>query len=133
MPDLFFYPRQELSEDERDDSDDDDDENMSENSISTKINKKENNDNESEEAIESNLEGEDECYRQFFGNNHCYLFLRLHNILCERLSKMYDQAMAIADEEAKYRKVRKKSVALTLRLKSKCKFHLIYFPYPTSL
>lgn len=139
LPDMFFHPRQELSEDERDDDDDDKEDvdmesgggnatsignhKKSENSISTNI-KKENNENESG-GIKTNNECDGEYYRLFFGNNHWYLFLRLHHILCERLSKMYVRAMAIAEEEAKYRKDRKESIAVTLRLKSKCKFHLL--------
>jgi paired amphipathic helix protein Sin3a len=52
-------------------------------------------------------------------NNNWYLFLRLHQILCERLTKMYNQAVVIASEETKDKKDRKESTAVALRLKPK--------------
>jgi paired amphipathic helix protein Sin3a len=52
-------------------------------------------------------------------NNNWYLFLRLHQILCERLTKMYNQAVFIASEETKDKKDRKESTAVALRLKPK--------------
>ena len=54
-------------------------------------------------------------------NNHWYLFIRLHQILCERLTKMYNQAVVIAGEEAKDKRDRKESTAVALRLKPKSK------------
>ena len=71
-------------------------------------------------------------------NNHWYLFIRLHQILCERLTKMYNQAVVIAGEEAKDKRDRKESTAVALRLKPKSKstktlqkiyWHRFYF-YP---
>jgi paired amphipathic helix protein Sin3a len=62
---------------------------------------------------------QDECYTLMFGNNHWYLFLRLHQILCERLTRMYERAVALAAEEAKMRQGRKESTAVALRLKPK--------------
>ena len=52
-------------------------------------------------------------------NNNWYLFFRLHQILCERLNKMYNQAVIIASEETK--DVKKESTAVALRLKPKSK------------
>ena len=52
-------------------------------------------------------------------NNNWCLFLRLHNILSERLTKLYNQAVIIANEETKEKKERKESVAVALRLKPK--------------
>ena len=54
-------------------------------------------------------------------NNNWYLFFRLHHILCERLTKMYSQAVLIASEESKDKKDRKESTAVALRLKPKSK------------
>ena len=54
-------------------------------------------------------------------NNNWCLFLRLHNILSERLTKMYNQAVIIANEETKDKKDRKESTAVALRLKPKSK------------
>ena len=54
-------------------------------------------------------------------NNNWYLFFRLHHILCERLTKMYNQAVIIASEESKDKKDRKECTAVALRLKPKSK------------
>jgi hypothetical protein len=61
----------------------------------------------------------EEAYTLFMGSNNWYLFLRLHQILCERLTKMYDRAIALADEESRYKQQRKESTAVALRLKPK--------------
>ena len=37
-----------------------------------------------------------ESYSLLMANNHWYLFLRLHNTLCERLATMYDHSLVIA-------------------------------------
>jgi paired amphipathic helix protein Sin3a len=52
-------------------------------------------------------------------NNNWYLFFRLHQILCDRLTKIYNQAIVIANDEAKEKKERKESTAIALRLKPK--------------
>jgi paired amphipathic helix protein Sin3a len=54
-------------------------------------------------------------------NNNWYLFLRLHLILCDRLAKMFNQAVIVANEEAADRKDRKESTAVALKLKPKSK------------
>ena len=64
---------------------------------------------------------QDESYSHIMCNNNWCLFLRLHNILSERLTKMYNQAVIIASEESKDKKDRKESVAVALRLKPKSK------------
>lgn len=61
----------------------------------------------------------EEAYTLFMGSNNWYLFLRLHHILCERLTKMYDRAVVLAEEESKYKQQRKESAAVALRLKPK--------------
>jgi len=61
----------------------------------------------------------DESYSFIMCNNNWCLFLRLHNILSERLTKMYNQAVIIANEESKDKKDRKESIAVALRLKPK--------------
>merc|ERR1712088_633255 len=59
----------------------------------------------------------DESYMHMVCNNNWYLFFRLHHILCERLTKMYNQAVIIANEESKHKKDRKECTAVALRLK----------------
>lgn len=73
----------------------------------------------------------EEAYSLFMGSNNWYLFLRLHQILCERLTKMYDRAATLADEERRYKQQRKESTAVALRLKPKSKLnsHIIYIFY----
>ena len=53
-----------------------------------------------------------------FGNNNWYLFIRLHDVLCERLQNIHSQAQKLADEEARCKKERKESTAIALRLKA---------------
>lgn len=61
----------------------------------------------------------DDTYTLFFLNNNWYLYFRLHHILCERLTKMYERATVLVEEDQKEKKDRKESVAVTLRLKPK--------------
>ncbi|KAG8228840.1 hypothetical protein J437_LFUL008336 [Ladona fulva] len=71
----------------------------------------------------------EECYTLFMANNNWYLFLRLHQILCERLTRMYERAVALAAEEAKERRERKESTAVALRLKPKSEIEVEdYYP-----
>ncbi|XP_046399694.1 paired amphipathic helix protein Sin3a [Ischnura elegans] len=174
IPDLFFHPRQELSEDEREDDDEKDDEDGSGNltggsgASGTKGNggnrassrggegKKQSemqsgskannsafgnpslgcaNGNKSEDNISSAnphhtaATHPEECYTLFMANNNWYLFLRLHQILCERLTKMYERAVALAAEEARERRERKESTAVALRLKPKSEIEVEdYYP-----
>ena len=69
-----------------------------------------------------------EEYSMLLGNNHLYLFFRLHSILTERLAKIYDQAVIIAAEEGGENggaegsgggKKKVESTAAALRLKPK--------------
>ena len=63
---------------------------------------------------------QDDCYSLVFGNNHWYIFLRLHQMLCDRLYIFYNSARLAIEEEAKA-KVKSSEVvetALALRLKS---------------
>lgn len=71
----------------------------------------------------------EEAYTLFMGSNNWYLFLRLHHILCERLTKMYDRAVALAEEESRYKQQRKESTAVALRLKPKNEIEIEdYYP-----
>ena len=61
---------------------------------------------------------QDELYSLFFVNNNWYLFLRLHQLLCDRLQIIAQQARRIAADECRYKKERKESTAIALRLKA---------------
>lgn len=63
----------------------------------------------------------EEAYTLFMSSNNWYLFLRLHHILCERLTKMCERANTLIEEESKYKQQRKESTAVALRLKPKSK------------
>nr|CAD7400897.1 unnamed protein product [Timema poppensis] len=156
LPDMFFHPRQDLSEDEREDDDDKEDmdlegcTNSNSDPLAQPVDpcsrgrkgdpvKKEPDAGggealrEEEEDVKPPLHAlskhPDESYTLFFGNNNWYLFLRLHQILCERLTKMYERAVALAAEEAKYRRDRKESTAVALRLKPKSEIEVEdYYP-----
>lgn len=66
-------------------------------------------------------------------NNNWYLFLRLHHLLCERLTKMYNQAIVVANEETKDKKDRKESTAIALRLKPKSKSYSIWMNFDLTM
>ncbi|XP_018902629.1 paired amphipathic helix protein Sin3a [Bemisia tabaci] len=153
IPDFFHHPRQDLSEDERDKADAEeskeniiDDTNEDSNGKTKKVKNtsrrssvsslKENTNN-TNNIDEPNLplpphavcSDPDECYTLFFGNNNWYLFFRLHQILCDRLTTMYERANIIAQEEGKYKSQSKKSTAIALRLKPKVEIELEdYYP-----
>lgn len=74
----------------------------------------------------------EEAYSLFMVNNNWYVFLRLHAILCERLTKMYERAVVLAEEETKQRTSRKESTAVALRLKPKNEVEVEDY-YPTFL
>ncbi|XP_011305634.1 paired amphipathic helix protein Sin3a isoform X3 [Fopius arisanus] len=151
IPDLFFHPRQELSDDERDE-DDDKEEGMPSGSQSLTTNASplglqgSRNNKASPSPPNANIKSEgdikvpvhalstdpDEAYTLFMGSNSWYLFLRLHHILCERLTKMYDRAVALAEEEAMYKQQRKEVAAVALRLKPKNEIEIEEY-YPTFL
>lgn len=130
LPDLFFHPRQELSDDEREDADNDDDSDVNaskaasfndrrEAPSATQPKKDEEMETDTKPPPHAVSQHPDECYSLFFGNNNWYLFFRLHHILCKRLTRMCDRAVALANEEAHYRVDRKESTAIALRLKPK--------------
>lgn len=62
---------------------------------------------------------QEENYRLFFANNTWYVVLRLHQILCERLTKLLETASSLAQNEPKETRDPKHSAAIALRLKPK--------------
>eukprot|EP00117_Sycon_ciliatum_P016959 scpid21185/ scgid16167/ Paired amphipathic helix protein Sin3a; Histone deacetylase complex subunit Sin3a; Transcriptional corepressor Sin3a len=84
LPDFFFAPRGELSDDEeRDDSPTGKD--SGDNDIS---------------SSDSNM---------FYLNNTWYVFIRLHQLLCDRLQNIYRQSVIIAEREAASKQKSKKT------------------------
>lgn len=151
IPDLFFHTRQELSDDERDEDDEKDINvatcNNSQSSTTTSSlsglqanrNKAPVSPNTSSTSAKNEADikvpihalsnDPEEAYTLYMASNNWYLFLRLHHILCERLTKMYDRAVALAEEESKYKQQRKESTAIALRLKPKSEIEIEdYYP-----
>ncbi|XP_071557175.1 paired amphipathic helix protein Sin3a isoform X1 [Temnothorax nylanderi] len=152
IPDLFFHTRQELSDDERDEDDEKEDVNVatcnnsqsatttsSLSGLQANRNKASTSPNTSSATSKSEPDVKvpmhalssdpEEAYTLFMGSNNWYLFLRLHHILCERLTKMYDRAVVLAEEESKYKQQRKESTAVALRLKPKSEIEIEdYYP-----
>ncbi|KAJ3648743.1 hypothetical protein Zmor_020522 [Zophobas morio] len=143
LPELFFHPKQQLTDDEREDDDEKEDGDESPISSPNTNNPKGKSDS-SPGKSPGRLDGEvevktdpdakeddvkvplhaqvsdpDEAYTLFMANNNWYIFLRLHAVLCERLAKIYERAVILAAEEAKSRTGRKESTAVALRLKPK--------------
>lgn len=58
-------------------------------------------------------------YRLLNVDEHWYLFFRYHQILCERLYKIYKQAQQLAEQERQDAKNREQSVAEALKLRQK--------------
>jgi len=135
-PDIFRHPRQEMSEDERENDDDDDmddPDDMDERQLKKDKRKsgaggKLTNGGRMSAASRIAACGVDD-YTLFLANSHWFVFLRLHHILCERLTKIYDRAAVLFDEEkdeATKQRLRSgngrkdnDSVAVALRLKPK--------------
>ncbi|XP_044744116.1 paired amphipathic helix protein Sin3a isoform X2 [Coccinella septempunctata] len=134
LPEFFFHPKQHLSDDEEDEKEEGESPNSSpssnRNSKSTSNCGKSPVRSESDRAEpESNTKEQtlphaqtndpEEAYTLFMGNNNWYIFLRLHAILCDRLSKIYERSVILAEEEARQQPKRKESTAISLRLKPK--------------
>lgn len=119
LPDLFHHPRVELSDDEPPSTP------HSVLNLSNDI-KPDPDDDEGDDEMKHPVPPfalspfPDEEYTLFFGNNAWYLFMRLHHILCERLTKMSEKAQLISKEDAGPDK--KPSTAIVLRLKPKENF-----------
>jgi paired amphipathic helix protein Sin3a len=77
---------------------------------------------------------DDDEYTLFLANSHWYVFLRLHHILCERLTKIGDRAAILLQEEKEEvaksrsrsngRHKENDSVAVALRLKPKAEVEI---------
>ncbi|XP_058806955.1 paired amphipathic helix protein Sin3a isoform X2 [Phymastichus coffea] len=146
IPDMFFHPRQELSDDEQDDENDKEDTPQTScgngtqaptaSTSSTGNGPQSSNRNKvvpspapSSIAIKTDPDVKppphalstdpEEAYALFMASNYWYLFFRLHQILCDRLTKMYDRAMVLAQEESQFKQQRAEATSVALRLKPK--------------
>ncbi|CAG5127144.1 unnamed protein product, partial [Candidula unifasciata] len=131
VPDMFFAPRGELSDDDEKFVQDEDDKKRKVNGLKSEAEekskdiKKEIEDVDMDKGGEKNAEvngsdseDDNDRYTLFYCNTTWYIFLRLHQILCSRLLKAYTLTQKLIQEEAVTKKERKDSVALALRLRS---------------
>lgn len=125
IPDLFHHPRQELSDDEREELEE---KGLKKSPPTEEIDKQDSVEVPEEKDLNSDNTKvpfhavschPDEHYTLFYADNHWYLFLRLHQILCDRLSKMYERANILSKQESTSKENRKESTAISLRLKPK--------------
>jgi len=58
-------------------------------------------------------------YHLFFVNDNYYYFFRLHQLLCERLLKMFQQSLRLIEQDNQSERNRTTSVASTLRLSNR--------------
>lgn len=121
IPDMYHHPRQELSDDERDGQNDCSNNNSPETTkASLRISEEKDLpevkiiDNDKSKAPEHS--STEECYTLFYGNNNWYLFLRLHYIICDRLTQMYKKASQLVHEDSMYQASRLDSAAAKLCL-----------------
>ena len=134
LPDLFFHPRQEMSDTESEKDDEESEKDESDNEDGKNKNKKKTEEKKEidikEEDVQAEIKEGDlpaharevdttESYSLIMANNHWYLFLRLHQILCDRMMQMYEHAIVIAAEEGEEGNGRSESTATALRLKPK--------------
>ncbi|XP_039298739.1 paired amphipathic helix protein Sin3b isoform X2 [Nilaparvata lugens] len=125
IPDFFYHPRQELSEDEREDTNDKMDEDAADSDKEEDGPGKEDGAKEPEDIkppLHALSTFHDESYTLFFGTNKWYLFMRLHQILCERLTKISEKAAILAQEESIESELRTPSAAMALRLKPRSNY-----------
>ena len=134
LPDMFFHTRQDMSDTESEKEEEDSEKEESDGEEGKSKKKKDKDETKDitvkEEEVRAEIkEGElpphaksvesTESYSLLMANNHWYLFLRLHNTLCERLAIMYDHSLVIAAEEGEESEGRSEATAAALRLKPK--------------
>ncbi|UJR37933.1 hypothetical protein I4U23_030619 [Adineta vaga] len=127
LPDFLFTPRGELSDDEEDDDDD-------ENENSTKRDRKARPTRHTDTNRRRNAEPSttkprqlaqeyqklDDMFHLFFVNDNYYYFFRLHQLLCERLLKMFQQSLRLIEQENSSQRNRQtSSIPSTLRLSNR--------------
>ncbi|CAF1010544.1 unnamed protein product [Adineta ricciae] len=128
LPDFLFTPRGELSDDEEDDDEDESKrDKKSRPARHTDTNRRRN--TESATAKPRQLAQEyqkpDDMFHLFFVNDNYYYFFRLHQLLCERLLKMFQQSLRLIEQENRElndnsnQRNQQPSVATLLRLSSR--------------
>ncbi|CAF4001433.1 unnamed protein product [Rotaria sp. Silwood2] len=129
LPDFLFTSRGELSDDEEDDDDDDDAENENNTKRDKKsrpirytdTNRRRNTDFSATKSRQFSQENQkpDDMFHLFFINDNYYYFFRLHQLLCERLLKMFQQSLRLIEQDNGSQRNRSLSIASVLRLSNR--------------
>ncbi|CAF4528545.1 unnamed protein product [Rotaria socialis] len=122
LPDFLFTPRGELSDDEEDDDDDENENNGKRDKKSrptrhTDANRRRNTDFSATKRrqVAQEYQKPDDMFHLFFVNDNYYYFFRLHQLLYERLLKMFQQSLRLIEEDDGSQRNRPLSIASILR------------------
>ncbi|CAF0962194.1 unnamed protein product [Rotaria magnacalcarata] len=122
LPDFLFAPRGELSDDEEDDDDDENENNGKRDKKSrptrhTDANRRRNTDFSATKRrqVTQEYQKPDDMFHLFFVNDNYYYFFRLHQLLYERLLKMFQQSLRLIEEDDGSQRNRPLSIASVLR------------------
>ncbi|CAF2052224.1 unnamed protein product [Rotaria magnacalcarata] len=102
LPDFLFTPRGELSDDEEDDDEDESKrDKKSRPARHTDANRRRNNESSTAKPrlLAQEYQKPDDMFHLFFVNDNYYYFFRLHQLLCERLLKMFQQSLRLIEQE----------------------------------
>ncbi|CAF0871113.1 unnamed protein product [Adineta steineri] len=126
LPDFLFSPRGELSDDEEDDDDDDNENNTKRDKRTRPTRHTDTNRRRTTESsttkprqIAQEFQKPDDMFHLFFVNDNYYYFFRLHQLLCERLLKMFQQSLRLIEQENSSQRNRPTSAASVLRLSNR--------------
>ncbi|XP_071390370.1 paired amphipathic helix protein Sin3a-like [Centroberyx affinis] len=108
VPDMLFARRGELSDVEEEEEEEEEEDMEMDQDGTKKHNGLPGNSSSKSKLLFSNtgaqkLRGVDDAYNLFYVNNYWYIFLRLHQILCSRLLRIYGQAERQIEEDTRER------------------------------
>jgi len=126
LPDFLFTPRGELSDDEEDEDEDETKrEKKSRPARHTDTNRRRNTESSTTKPrqIAQEYQKPDDMFHLFLVNDNYYYFFRLHQLLCERLLKMFQQSVRLIEQETiesqNQQQQRQTSIATLLRLSNR--------------
>ncbi|CAF1206769.1 unnamed protein product [Adineta steineri] len=128
LPDFLFTPRGELSDDEEDDDEDESKrDKKSRPARHTDTNRRRNTESSTTKPrqIAQEYQKPDDMFHLFFVNDNYYFFFRLHQLLCDRLLKMFQQSLRLIElenrelNENNSQRNKQPSVATLLRLSNR--------------
>lgn len=115
IPDLFFLPRSELSDDELNDGVDNNGSQPNDQKAETVAEVLERKDSECRKPVHAPpVHSDENATSLLFGNHYWYVFVRLYLILCDRLQQFYEHSETAIQENQRERKKAETSVAVSL-------------------